>query len=107
MSSTTPLIYFDHAATTPTDPEVVTAMLPYFTELYGNPSSIYQFAQKARAAIDQAREDTANILQCYPRDILFTSSGTESNNLALFGIARGYAKHGKHIITTKLSTILL
>ena len=107
MSSTTPLIYFDHAATTPTDPEVVTAMLPYFTELYGNPSSIYQFAQKRSRGDRSSPRRYGEYFTVLSARYSFTSSGTESNNLALFGIARGYAKHGKHIITTKLSTILL
>jgi cysteine desulfurase len=82
-----PSIYLDHAATTPTDPEVVTAMLPYFTSVFGNPSSIYQVGQDAHAGLDQARRQVAAILGCRPSEILFTSGATESNNLALKGVA--------------------
>src|SRR5215217_3650987 len=80
-------IYLDHAATTPLDPEVLAAMLPYFTECYGNPSSIYQLGQESRAAIDQARSACAQVLGCDPGEIIFTSGATESDNLALRGVA--------------------
>ena len=80
-------IYLDHAATTPLDPEVLTAMLPYFTERYGNPSSIYQLGQESRAALDQARAACARVLGCDPGEIIFTSGATESDNLALRGVA--------------------
>jgi cysteine desulfurase len=80
-------IYLDHAATTPLDPEVLAAMHPYFTECYGNPSSIYQLGQESRAAIDQARGACARVLGCEPGEIIFTSGGTESDNLALRGVA--------------------
>jgi cysteine desulfurase len=98
-------IYLDHAATTPVDPHVVQAMLPYYTEMFGNPSSIYRLSQDARAAIDRARIAIARSLGCQPSEILFTSGATESNNLALSGVAwsaRSRAKGGKapHIITT-------
>lgn len=96
------LIYFDHAAATPTDPRVLEVMKPYFTELFGNPSSIYQFAQKARKAVDESREKVSGILECAPRELLFTSCGTESNNLFIFGVAEAYGKFGKHIVTTKI-----
>ncbi|MDQ4045092.1 MAG: aminotransferase class V-fold PLP-dependent enzyme, partial [Chloroflexota bacterium] len=76
-------IYLDHAATTPTDPAVVESMLPWFTERFGNPSSIYQLGQEARAAIDSARRQIAGVLQCAPSEVLFTSGATESNNLAI------------------------
>jgi len=82
-----PSIYLDHAATTPTDPEVVSAMLPYFTQVFGNPSSIYQAGQDGLAALDRARQAVASILGCRPSEILFTSGATESNNLALKGVA--------------------
>src|SRR5918997_6133774 len=82
-------IYLDHAATTPLDPEVMAAMLPYFAERYGNPSSIYQLGQESRAAIDQARGACARVLGCEPGEIIFTSGGTESDNLALRGVAWG------------------
>lgn len=99
------LIYFDHAATTRTDPAVFAAMQPYFSDLYGNPSSIYRFAQKARQAVDEAREEAAKIFECSPRDILFTSGGTEANNLFIFGVAhymQDAKKPYRHIITTKI-----
>lgn len=96
------LIYLDHAATTPLDPRVFEVMKPYFTELYGNPSSIYRFAQQARQAVDTSRENVAEILECAPREAIFTSCGTESNNLFILGAARAYEKIGKHIITTKI-----
>ncbi|MDQ3654355.1 MAG: cysteine desulfurase [Chloroflexota bacterium] len=82
-----PSIYLDHAATTPTDPEVVTAMLPYFTQVFGNPSSIYQIGQDGLAALDRSRKTIASILGCRSSEILFTSGATESNNLALKGVA--------------------
>jgi cysteine desulfurase len=80
-------IYLDHAATTPTDPEVVRAMLPYFTDVFGNPSSIYQAGQDGHAALDRARRTIASILGCRPSEVLFTSGATESDNLALKGVA--------------------
>jgi cysteine desulfurase len=82
-------IYLDHAATTPLDPEVLAAMLPFFTERYGNPSSIYQLGQQSRAAIDQARATCARVIGCEPGEIIFTSGATESDNLALRGVAWG------------------
>lgn len=82
-----PSIYLDHAATTPADPEVVAAMLPYFTQVFGNPSSIYQAGQDGLAALDTARRTIASILGCRHSEILFTSGATESNNLALKGVA--------------------
>jgi cysteine desulfurase len=82
-----PSIYLDHAATTPTDPEVVSAMLPYFTSTFGNPSSIYQIGQDGHAALDRSRRVVATILGSRASEILFTSGATESNNLALKGVA--------------------
>lgn len=79
-------IYLDHAATTPTDARVVEAMLPYFSEVYGNPSSVHDFGRKAEKAVEQARESIAAILNCVPHEIVFTSCGTESDNLALRGL---------------------
>lgn len=96
-----PFIYFDHAATTALDERVFEAMKPYFSELYGNPSSVYEFAQKARTAVDSARETVAEILECSPREIIFTSGGTEANNLFIFGTA-GATSEKRHIITTKI-----
>ncbi|HLF88519.1 MAG TPA: cysteine desulfurase family protein [Anaerolineales bacterium] len=80
-------IYFDYAATTPVDPRVLDAMLPYFTESFGNPSSIHMFGQKAEAALETARETMARLLNCKPNEIIFTSCGSESDNLALRGVA--------------------
>jgi cysteine desulfurase len=78
-------IYLDHAATTPVHPSVVEAMLPYFTDRFGNPSSLYQLGQEGRAALDRARASVARVLGCQPAEILFTSGATESDNLALIG----------------------
>lgn len=78
-------IYLDHAATTPVDPDVLRVMAPWFTEFFGNPSSIYQLGQQSRAALDTARAQCARVLGCHPSEILFTSGATESNNLALAG----------------------
>src|SRR5689334_6093354 len=80
-------IYLDHAATTPIDPDVLAVMLPYFSDRFGNPSSIYRLGQEAHAALDQARGSIAEILGCAPSEIVFTSGATESDNLALEGVA--------------------
>ncbi len=95
-------IYLDNAATTKTAPEVVEAMLPYFTEVYGNPSSIYEFAGKSKAAITKSRETIAAALGAKPEEIYFTAGGSESDNWALKATAEAYEKKGKHIITTKI-----
>ena len=100
-------IYLDHAATTPVDPEVLAAMLPYFTTHYGNPSSIYQLGQDARAALDRARQTVAGVLNCEPAEIVFTSGATESNNLATKGIAwhrrlRDPHAPPPHVVTTRI-----
>jgi cysteine desulfurase len=89
MSTSAPVsdIYLDHAATTPVDSRVLDVMLPFFSERFGNPSSIYTLGRDARAGLDWARETLAGCLQCQPREIVFTSGATESNNLALKGIA--------------------
>lgn len=81
------LIYLDHAATTPVDPAVVQAMLPYFSGTFGNPSSIYRVGQDARAALDRARQAIARVLNCRPSEVVFTSGATESDNLAVKGVA--------------------
>ena len=96
------LIYLDNAATTKTAPEVVEAMLPYFSEAYGNPSSIYSLAGESRKAVDQARETIARALGARPEEIYFTAGGTESDNWALKATAEFYRKKGNHIITTKI-----
>jgi cysteine desulfurase len=94
--------YFDHAATTPPDPRVVEAMLPYFTTRWGNPSSIYYEAREARKGLDAARRTVASILGAKPNDIVFTSGGTESDNLALRGVAYASRHRGRHIVTTAI-----
>ncbi|MDR0347829.1 MAG: cysteine desulfurase NifS [Coriobacteriales bacterium] len=95
-------IYLDNAATTAVFPEVVEAMLPWFTESFGNPSSLYTFGQDAKAAISDARARIASHLNAQPQDIYFTSCGTESNNWAIKASAEAYAHKGKHIITTSV-----
>lgn len=96
------LIYLDNAATTKTAPEVVEAMLPYFTEFYGNPSSVYEFAGKSKAAITKSREIIADALGASANEIYFTAGGSESDNWALKATAEAYGNKGKHIITTKI-----
>lgn len=95
-------IYLDHNATTPTDPRVVEAMKPYFSEEYGNPSSIYKFAQEAREALEVARAKVARILNAKPEEIFFTSGGTEADNFAIKGIAYANKEKGNRIITSKI-----
>jgi cysteine desulfurase len=95
-------IYFDHVATNPLHPEVLEAMLPYFRELYGNPLSLYQPGIKAREAIENARAETASLINAKPKEIIFTASGAEANNFALKGIAYASQNKGKHIIVSKI-----
>ena len=95
-------IYLDHAATTAVDPRVVEAMLPYFTASYGNPSSLYRLAAESKGAVDRARSTVAEILGARPSEIIFTSCGTESDNLALRGAAMAARTRGNHIITTPI-----
>lgn len=95
-------IYFDHAATTSTKKEVIDAMLPYFTESFGNPSSIYKFATHNKNAIDTAREQVAKAIGAHDNEIFFTSGGTEADNWAIKGIAESYQSKGNHIITTTI-----
>ena len=96
------MIYLDNAATTKTRPEVVEAMLPYFTEYYGNPSSIYDFSSRSREAVAHARETIAASLGAKTNEIYFTAGGSESDNWALVATAETYASKGKHIITSKI-----
>lgn len=95
-------IYLDHSASTPTDPRVVEAMMPYFTEIYGNPSSSHSFGRKAERAIEDAREIIAQIFNCKPLEIVFTSGGSEADNLAIRGAAWAARIQGQsgHLITT-------
>ncbi len=95
------MIYLDYAATTPVDPRVLDAMMPYFRESFGNPSSIHRFGQKAEAAVDEAREKVAAVLNCRPDEIIFTSGGSEADNLALRGAAMAHHTKGKWILTAK------
>lgn len=95
-------IYLDNSATTPLKKEVLDAMLPYLTEYYGNPSSIYKIGQESKAAIENARAQVAEALGASMREIFFTSCGTEADNWAIKGIALAKSKNGKHIITSKI-----
>ena len=96
------MIYLDNAATTKTAPEVVQAMLPYFSEYYGNPSSIYDFAGKSKEAITKGREQIAEVLGAKKEEIYFTAGGSESDNWALKATFEAYKAKGNHIITTKI-----
>ena len=96
------ITYFDHAGTTPTAPEVVEAMLPYFGHLYGNPSSVHTVGQEARHALDDSRESVASVLNCRTREIVFTSGGTESDNAAIHGAATALRETGSHVITSSV-----
>ena len=95
-------IYLDNNATTKTDEEVVKAMLPYLSENYGNPSSIYKIGRENRKAVEEAREKVAKALNCEVNEIYFTSGGSESDNTAIRGIAYSYRNKGNHIITSKI-----
>lgn len=95
-------IYLDNAATTQMYPEVLEAMLPYFTEYYGNPSAIYTFAEEGRRAVDKARRTMAELIHGKPEEIYFTGGGSESDNWALKATAEAYASKGKHIITSTI-----
>ena len=96
------LIYLDNAATTKTSEEVVAAMLPYFTEYYGNPSSVYEFASESKKAVSNARRTIAETLGAQENEIYFTPGGSEADNWALKATAEAYQSKGKHIITTKI-----
>ncbi|MBM3133123.1 MAG: cysteine desulfurase NifS [Chloroflexi bacterium] len=93
-------IYLDHAATTPVRPEVVEAMIPYFTERFGNPSSIHSFGQEARAGVDEARDQVAALIGARSDEIVFTSGGTEADNYAIKGVFAASEQKGDHIITS-------
>ena len=96
------LVYMDHAATTPTRPEVVEAMLPYFTERFGNPSSLYAVAREAKEAVEEARGRVAAAIGAKPEEVFFTSGGTEADNWAFKGVATANRKKGDHIITSAI-----
>ncbi|AAP28330.1 MULTISPECIES: cysteine desulfurase family protein [Bacillus] len=95
-------IYLDHAATSPTHLEVVEKMIPYMTETFGNPSSIHFYGRQTRHAVDEARRACARSIHANPNEIIFTSGGTEADNLALIGVARANRHKGNHIITTQI-----
>ena len=95
-------IYLDHAATTPTRPEVVKAMLPFFADAFGNPSSIHSYGQEAKGAVEEARTKVAELIGARSEEIIFTSGGTESDNYALKGVAFANEYKGNHIITTSI-----
>ncbi len=95
-------LYLDHAATTPTDPRVVEAMLPHFTEAFGNPSSIHSLGLETRSAVVEARERVASLIGATSDEIIFTSGGTEADNLAIKGVAQANAHKGRHIVTTRI-----
>lgn len=96
------IIYLDHAATTPVNPQVLEAMLPYFSDKFGNASSIYSIGRESKKAIDEAREKVARAIGAIPREIFFTGSGTEADNWAVKGIAYANRDKGRHIITTSI-----
>jgi cysteine desulfurase len=95
-------IYLDNNATTQVDPEVLEAMLPYYLHSYGNPSSVHWYGQEAKAALDKARENLSNVIGAEPNEIIFTSGGTESDNLAIFGIVEPARGTNKHVITSQI-----
>ncbi|MGE5703246.1 MAG: cysteine desulfurase family protein [Clostridia bacterium] len=94
--------YFDHAATTPVHPQVVSAMQPYVQEHFGNPSSIHRYGRTARAAVETAREEIARLIGATPRELIFTSGGTEADNTAIIAMALANQHKGKHLITTAI-----
>jgi cysteine desulfurase len=96
------VIYLDHNATTPIHPRAFEAMVPYLRERWGNPSSPYRFGNEARAAVESARTRIAECVGCKPAELVFCSSGTESDNLALRGVAHALKSRGNHIVTTAI-----
>ena len=97
------IVYADHIATTPIAQEVLEAMMPYFKEVFGNPTSLHSFGQEARKAVERAREQVAKLINAnVPEEIIFTSGAIEANNLAIKGIAKAYQRRGKHIVTTEI-----
>ncbi len=95
-------VYLDHSATTAIHPDVLEAMMPYLTDEYGNPNSLHRYGQRAQRAIEKARRQVAAVLNCSPREIAFTGCGTESDNLAIRGVAFALREKGRHLITTPI-----
>jgi cysteine desulfurase len=95
-------VYLDNSATTPVDPRVVEAMMPYLAGKFGNPSSVHFYGQEARAAVDRARREVAALINARPNEVVFLSGGTEANNLAVRGTAEVAAGHGRHVITSQI-----
>ena len=95
-------IYIDHSATTPLDKRALEKMLPYFTEVYGNPNSQHFFGREAMKAVDEARDKIASLIGAKPNEIYFTSGGTEADNWVLRGVAQQFAHKGKHMIISKI-----
>ena len=95
-------IYFDYNATTSLDPAVRDAMLPYLSEVFGNPSSVHHVGRRARSLLDDARDRVAKVWAAKPSEVIFTSGGTESSNQAIFGVARLRRDKGRHIITSSV-----
>ena len=95
-------VYLDHAGTTPLDAKVLEAMIPYFSQHFGNPSSLHTVGQEARYALDEARERVAGVLNCRPREVVFTGGGTEADNAAIHGVATALHETGNHIITSSV-----
>ena len=96
------MIYFDYAATTPVDENVLRKMIPYFSSEFGNPSSVYDIGKSNKVAINMARKQIADAINCSSEEIYFTSCGSESDNLAIKGIAKANKNRGRHIITSKI-----
>jgi cysteine desulfurase len=95
-------VYFDYNATAPLDPQVRAAMLPFLDGIFGNPSSVHRVGQQARLALDEARDRVAGVWRCKPSEVVFTSGGTESDNMAIFGAARHLKPRGSHLITSAI-----
>jgi len=95
-------VYLDHAATTPVHPKVLEAMMPYFSNIFGNPSNLHDIGREAKNAVEEARTKTAALVGAKPEEIIFTASGAESNNFALKGLAQANAQKGKHIIVSQI-----
>lgn len=95
-------VYLDHSATTPVDPRVVEALMPYLTGKFGNPSSVHFYGQEARAAVDRARREVAALVGARPNELVLLSGGTEANNLAIRGVAEQHSSHGRHVITSSI-----